>query len=85
MQCYIYRSSKQDEMYLYLRQKDQFADVPVELAKRFGRADFVMELDLSTRQKLARIDIERLRQALKDSGYFLQMPPKVEGVIHDGD
>ena len=39
MFCYIYRSSKQDEMYLYLREKDQFADVPVELAKRFGTDD----------------------------------------------
>jgi len=85
VKCYVYRSSKQDEMYLYLRDKDQFAEMPQELMTRFGKAEFIMELDLASRAKLAREKIETVRQSLQARGFYLQMPPRVEGHLHDGD
>ncbi len=85
MKCYVYRSSKQEEMYLYLREKDQFAELPQELLARFGKAELVMELDLASRAKLARENIDTVRQSLQARGFYLQMPPRVEGHLHDGD
>lgn len=85
MKCYIYRSSKQEEMYLYLRERDQFALIPRELASRFGKAEFVMELDLATRTTLARENIETVRSALQQNGFHLQLPPRVEAHLDDGD
>ncbi len=85
MKCYIYRSSKQDEMYLYLRERDQFTMVPDALMARFGKAEFVMELDLATRTKLAREDINKVQLALQEKGFHLQMPPTVEAHLDDGD
>lgn len=85
VKCYIYRSNKQAEMYLYLREREQFAVVPQALATRFGKAEFVMELDLATRSKLAREDIDKVKVALQERGFFLQLPPQMEAVLDDGD
>jgi uncharacterized protein YcgL (UPF0745 family) len=85
MQCFIYRSSLQDEMYLYLGRKDDFAAVPEALIKRFGRAEFVMALDLASRERLARVELAAVKTALASQGYFLQMPPTIANVLHDGD
>ncbi|NQD38844.1 YcgL domain-containing protein [Permianibacter sp. IMCC34836] len=85
MKCYIYRSSKQDEMYLYLRERDQFDTVPAELLNRFGKAEWVMELDLASRSKLARENIDRVRAALQERGFYLQLPPQIEAHLDDGD
>lgn len=72
-------------MYLYLREREQFAPVPEVLMARFGKAEFVMELDLASRTKLAREDINKVRMALQDKGFHLQMPPTVEAHLDDGD
>lgn len=85
MKCYIYRSSKQEEMYLYLRERDAFTPVPEALLSRFGKADFVMELDLASRTKLAREDINHVRTALQERGFHLQLPPSIEAHLDDGD
>ncbi|MCG8427804.1 MAG: YcgL domain-containing protein [Chromatiales bacterium] len=37
--CWIYRSSKKQEMYLYLAQEDGFSDLPEALQKGFGRPE----------------------------------------------
>ncbi|MBE2894188.1 YcgL domain-containing protein [Spirabiliibacterium falconis] len=76
MQCAIYKSTKKEGMYLYLCQKDDFSAVPELLLAQFGRAQFVMMLDLSQRNKLARADIEQVKQQLQTEGFYLQMPPK---------
>jgi len=33
MQCYIYKSLKKDELYLYLNKKDDFSELPETLFK----------------------------------------------------
>ena len=52
--CWIYSSPRQDQMYLYLKRKDDFASLPKALLQHFGAPRFVMELELHTRRKLAR-------------------------------
>jgi len=53
MHCDIYRSSKKDEMYIYIarpnypddaEQADPFEKVPEAVLQAFGRATFVMHL-----------------------------------------
>ncbi len=85
MNCWIYRSNKQDEMYLYLATRDQFEKVPEALLKRFGTPELVMEVDLASREKLARADISKVKQALAEQGFYLQVPPTVTAHLHQGD
>ena len=64
-------------MYLYITTKDDFSEVPDELMKLFGRPEFSMLVNLSKRKKLARVELSLVTQALKDQGYYLQMPPAI--------
>lgn len=88
MHCDIYKSSKKDEMYLYVARPDYphdenvdpFEKVPAMMQQAFGRATFVMHLELTPERKLARISNLRVLDALGTLGYFVQMPP--EGLIN---
>lgn len=62
-------------MYLYLTQKDKFDQVPEPLMKAFGEPEFAMQLNLAKRDRLAREDINVVKEKLQEVGYFLQMPP----------
>lgn len=75
----VYRSKAKDQMYLYLEKKDDFSSVPEALLKIFGQPEFAMQLNLAKRQKLARVELSDVKDALDEQGYYLQMPP----VIHD--
>lgn len=76
MNCFIYKSLKKDEMYLYVEQKDDFSRIPDSLMGAIGRLEFVMELELTPERTLAREDAEEVRKNLAEQGYHLQMPPK---------
>ena len=75
MQCFIYKSLKKNELYLYLAKKDDFSAVPEHLLKSFGRLEFVMELTLSAGLKLAREKVENVLSSIKSKGFFVQIPP----------
>lgn len=53
--------------------------VPESLLKLFGSPEFSLQLNLTKRSKLARVDLGEVKRALDGQGYFLQMPP----VVHD--
>lgn len=76
MITFVFRSPKKEEMYLYLADKEGFDALDEALKKVFGTPEFVMVVDLGKRDKLARVDIERVREELSDKGFYLQMPPK---------
>lgn len=89
MHCDIYKSSKKDEMYLYIARPEQadeaqdadpLAVVPELLRQTFGRATFVMHLELSETRKLARVNVLHVMDSLQTKGYFIQVPP--EGLIN---
>lgn len=75
----VYRSTKKDEMYLYVIKKDDFSCVPDALLKVFGQPEFALQLNLKNRQSLARADINDVKKQLQEEGFYLQMPPS----IHD--
>lgn len=89
MHCDIYRSSKKDEMYIYVASQpdvekaegyDPLEVVPEAVCQAFGRATFVMHLELSEGRKLARANVLHVIDSLETKGFFLQMPP--EGLIN---
>lgn len=74
--CIIYRSNRKTDTYLYLRKGFDYKDLPAELAKLLGETEVIMNLDLSAREKLAYANITQVKTALKEQGYYLQLPPK---------
>ncbi|NIY46829.1 YcgL domain-containing protein [Cedecea colo] len=81
MFCVIYRSNKRDQTYLYVEKKDDFSRVPEELMKGFGEPRLAMILPLDGSKKLANADFDKVKQALKDQGYYLQLPPPPESLL----
>ncbi len=84
LHTWIYRSSRKDEMYLYLMVKDGFDEVPKALMAMFGEPSLVMGLELSPERALAREDSRVVIKSLHDQGFFLQMPPNLEPDLYDG-
>lgn len=81
MFCVIYRSSKRDQTYLYVEKKDDFSRVPPALLDSFGKPIMTMLLPLNGAKKLANADMEKVKQALSEQGYYLQMPPPPEDLL----
>ncbi|GAA3889753.1 YcgL domain-containing protein [Gibbsiella dentisursi] len=82
MLCVIYRSPKRDQTYLYVEKKDDFSRVPEDLLKSFGTPQFSMMLNLAGREKLANADIDKVKTALQEEGFYLQFPPPVESLLN---
>jgi len=76
VQCSIYRSTSRAYTYLYLAQGRELAELPQPLLDGFGPAEFVIELDLAERRKLAQANIDTVRTSLSQQGYYLQLPPE---------
>ncbi len=77
MLCFVYRSRQQYDMYLYITEKDQFDAIPEALMKKFGSPEFALDFELTPERNLARADTAEVIKALKDNGYYLQMPDKM--------
>lgn len=74
MHCFVYRSSRKQETYLYLPAKDDFGRLPPGLMKLFGQPEFALDFELTTRRKLAVADTLQVMEKLRTQGYYLQMP-----------
>ncbi|WP_456418276.1 YcgL domain-containing protein [Thiolapillus sp.] len=83
--CWVYKSSKKDEMYLYLAKEDDFSGVPELLMARFGQPSLVMQLELHEKRPLARAETAKVLQQLEEEGYYLQMPPNLRPDIYHGN
>lgn len=79
--CWIYRSSRKDDLYLYLQEVDNFERVPEALMRLFGTPTLVMELRLHPQRTLAREDVGQVIKNLRHQGFHLQMPPTIEPAI----
>ena len=77
MNCQVFRSEKKDETYLFLASHQPFDDLPEDLRVMFGEPAWVMDLELSPKSKLARVETKSVLKSLHECGYFLQLPPKL--------
>ncbi len=81
MKTYIYKSSRKDELYLYITIKDDFSAVPQTLYDSMGNEPiFVMEITLSADKPLARENVKKVMENLQEQGYHVQMPPRSDNL-----
>ena len=78
LHCWVYRSPRKQELYLFLAAEDGFDRVPEALLDGFGEPILVIELELSPERQLAREDVNQVMANLGDQGFHLQMPPKLQ-------
>jgi len=76
MKCFVYKSNKKADSYIYVNQKDNFEEIPEQLLLLFGKPEFALEFELTEDRKLALADARHVIQSLSEQGYYLQMPPK---------
>ena len=81
MLCAVYKSSKNQQAYLYVPGRDDFSRVPEMLMDTFGIPKFLMIMPLKKDRKLAQMKIETLRKELTLKGYYLQIPPPEEDLL----
>ena len=74
MRCYVYKSLKKSDTYLYLGRKDCFDVVPDRLRVLFGKPDFVLKFELTEGRTLSQADAGQVMTSLNEQGYYLQMP-----------
>lgn len=76
--CSIYRSERKTGAYLYTAfnlENKELDVLPNELKIQLGDLTEVMKLVLTPERKLANANAEKVMQNIRDSGYYLQMPP----------
>lgn len=83
--CWVFKSPRKSEMYLYLTDPQGFGSLPKGLRDAFGTPELVMELDLHPDRRLARADIGEVLNALNSLGFYLQLPPKLEPRLYQGE
>ena len=81
--CCIYKSSKKDEMYLYVDKREGLERVPDVLLESFGKPVEVMTLLIAAGKKLARVDADKVLEEIEGKGFYLQMPPVKEKYMLD--
>lgn len=75
MKCFIYKSLKKEDLFLYLDKKENFSVLPEPLLNNLGQLEFVMELEITPKRKLAREDAKKVLLSLQEKSFFIQMPP----------
>ncbi len=75
MICAVYKSGRRADTYLFVKKRDVFDDVPEPLMAMFGTLSLIMIVPLSKRDHLGIADINKVKSALVEQGYYLQIPP----------
>jgi len=75
VQCFVYKSNKKSELYLYIAKQDDFSNIPEAILKSIGIPSFVMELEITPERTLAREKATDVIKGIEEHGFFIQMPP----------
>lgn len=81
MLCVIYKSTKKEQTYLFVKTRDDFSTVPEPLMLTFGTPTLVTIINLATKEKLAFADLVKVKANLNGQGYYLQLPPPKEDLL----
>tara|TARA_Y100000588_G_C13992514_1_gene812095 strand:+ start:185 stop:466 length:282 start_codon:yes stop_codon:yes gene_type:complete len=77
----VYKSKKKADTYLFVEKREDFSRVPDALLATFGQPHYVMMINLASRKKLGVADLEAVKQALIEHGFYLQLPPPEENLL----
>ena len=75
MHAYVYKSLRKADTFVYLAARDDFERIPGPLREQLGGLSFVLEVTLDADRKLARENVDTVRENLVLRGFHLQMPP----------
>lgn len=81
--CEIFKSSRKEEMYLYVDKRQGLKDVPEALLERFGKPVSTLTLILTPDKPMARAKASDVIAAIREKGYYFQMPPAKEEYLMD--
>ena len=81
--CEIFKSSRKDEMYLYVDKRKGIESVPDALMDTFGKPVPVLTMILTEDKTLARVKAADVMAAIDEQGFYLQMPPARETYMLD--
>ncbi|MDR5898568.1 YcgL domain-containing protein [Halomonas vilamensis] len=81
--CEVFKSPRKEEMYLYVEKRNGVADVPDVLMERFGKPVPVMTMMLTPDKPLARVKAADVMAAIREQGFYFQMPPAKEEYLLD--
>ena len=84
MQCYVYRSERKNETYVYMKAGVEMTELPESVTKFMGDLTQVLEVDLS-KKKLAHADVKQVMAAIETQGFYLQLPPEIDDVMREID
>lgn len=73
--CTVYRSSREAELYIYVKRDEGLSRVPEELLRKLGTTSEVLTLKLTPDRKLARAKAPDVMAAIAEKGFYLQLPP----------
>lgn len=77
----VYKSKKKADSFLFVEKRDDFTKVPEPLMTMFGQPKYVMLINLAKREVLGTADLETVKAALTEKGYYLQIPPPQENLL----
>ncbi len=83
MLCAIYKSSKKEQTYLFVKTRDDFSAVPEPLMATFGTPTLVTLINLATKDKLGFAELAKVKTSLIEKGYYLQLPPPKEDLLKE--
>ncbi|GEN28797.1 YcgL domain-containing protein [Halovibrio variabilis] len=83
MICEVFKSSRKDETYLYVDKRQGLTQVPEPLLETFGKPVPVFTMLLTADKKLSRVNAADVVEGIKESGFYLQMPPPKEAYLLD--
>lgn len=74
MICYVYRSNRKRDTYLYIECKDDFSAVPEAVMTVFGPPEFSLSFHLHADRNLAQADATEVLNKITTDGFYLQLP-----------
>ncbi len=72
----VFRSAREEGLYLYVEKQEGMARVPDALLARFGKPESALLLMLTPERKLSRALASNVLSAIESQGFYLQMPPE---------
>lgn len=83
MRCFVYKSLRKADTYVYLGVRDDFSRMPAALLEPLGELSFVVEFELTPERRLAREDAATVCANLGTRGFHLQFPPLPDAGSND--
>ncbi|KAA1175074.1 YcgL domain-containing protein [Marinobacter salinexigens] len=77
----VFRSSKKNDTYIFVRRGQNWDDLPEALRSIFGAPVHSMDLIITPDKKLARTTGQQVLDAIEEKDFYLQMPEERDGYV----